>query len=83
MTRQPVVLKSREISDIELHQMLHAAVASGDILDIFFEQFEYHFLGQHDLGWKVSLNGSQYDSLVGYVASSCLHALACLYRQHP
>jgi hypothetical protein len=37
----------------------------------------------HDLGWTVSLNGSQYSSLAGYVASSCLHAIACLYRQRP
>jgi len=34
----------------------------------------------HNLGWAVSLNGSQYNSLAGSVASSCLHALACLYR---
>jgi hypothetical protein len=34
----------------------------------------------HNLGWAVSLNGLQYNSLANAIASSCLHALACLYR---
>jgi hypothetical protein len=34
----------------------------------------------HNLGWAVSLNGHQYTHLAKAVASSCLHALACLYR---
>jgi hypothetical protein len=34
----------------------------------------------HNLGWSVALNRSEYDRLAGYVASSCLHAVACLYR---
>jgi hypothetical protein len=37
------VLKSREIDDNELRQMLQTAVASGGTRDGFFEQFEYHF----------------------------------------
>jgi len=34
----------------------------------------------HDLGWNASLDTHTYNRLAGMVASSCLHALACLYR---
>jgi hypothetical protein len=34
----------------------------------------------HNLGWKVALDKSQYDLLARMIASSCLHAIACLYR---
>jgi hypothetical protein len=34
----------------------------------------------HDLGWNASLDVLTYNRLVGMVASSCLHAIACLYR---
>jgi hypothetical protein len=34
----------------------------------------------HNLGWQVSLTADQYNSLAAYVASSCLHAVARLYR---
>jgi hypothetical protein len=33
----------------------------------------------HNLGWNVALARSEYDRLASYVASSCLHAVACLY----
>jgi hypothetical protein len=35
---------------------------------------------EHNLGWQVSLTAKEYNSLAAYVASSCLHAIACLYR---
>lgn len=34
----------------------------------------------HNLGWKVALDKSQYDLVARMIASSCLHAIACLYR---
>jgi hypothetical protein len=34
----------------------------------------------HNLGWKVALNKSQYDLLGKMIATSCLHAIASLYR---
>ena len=34
----------------------------------------------HNLNWQVALGRQDYDMLAGYVASSCLHAIACLYR---
>lgn len=34
----------------------------------------------HNLGWQVLLNRSAYDGLAAYVATSCLHSIACLYR---
>jgi len=34
----------------------------------------------HDLGWEANLDRSQYDKLASMVASSFLHAIACLYR---
>lgn len=34
----------------------------------------------HNLGWGVSLNKSQYQRLFEMVASSCIHAIACLYK---
>lgn len=34
----------------------------------------------HNLGWKVSLSVAEYNSLAAYVASSCLHAVASLYK---
>ncbi len=34
----------------------------------------------HNLGWAVSITPSAYDALAAYVASSCLHAIASLYR---
>jgi hypothetical protein len=34
----------------------------------------------HDLGWNAPLDTSNYNKLAGLVASSCLHAIACLYR---
>jgi hypothetical protein len=34
----------------------------------------------HDMGWRASLDQSMYDSLTSMVASSCLHAITCLYR---
>ena len=34
----------------------------------------------HNLGWEAALNKSQYDLLAKMIATSCLHAIACLYR---
>ena len=34
----------------------------------------------HNLGWQVSLPTAGIEALAAYVASSCLHAIACLYR---
>jgi hypothetical protein len=34
----------------------------------------------HDLGWNAALDTATYNRLAGMVASSCLHAIACLYR---
>ena len=34
----------------------------------------------HNLGWKATLEKWQYDLLAKMIASSCLHAIACLYR---
>jgi hypothetical protein len=34
----------------------------------------------HNLSWMVSLDNNQYNQLAGYISSSCLHALACLYK---
>jgi hypothetical protein len=34
----------------------------------------------HNLGWQVSLSVPEYNKLAAYVASSCLHAIACLYK---
>jgi len=34
----------------------------------------------HNLGWGISLNKSQYQRLFEMVASSCIHAIACLYK---
>lgn len=34
----------------------------------------------HNLGWGVNLDKNQYSRLVRMVATSCLHAIACLYR---
>ena len=34
----------------------------------------------HNLGWQASLSSAEYNSLAAYVASSCLHAVACLYK---
>jgi hypothetical protein len=33
----------------------------------------------HDLGWVVAIDGNEYERLFRMVASSCLHAIACLY----
>jgi len=35
----------------------------------------------HNLGWEVNLDKIQYHRLFRMVAVSCLHAIACLYRQ--
>jgi hypothetical protein len=34
----------------------------------------------HDLGWEADFDRSKFDSLAAMVASSCLHAIASLYR---
>lgn len=34
----------------------------------------------HDLGWQTCLDLDTYNRLAAMVASSCLHAIACLYR---
>jgi len=34
----------------------------------------------HDLSWQVALSPSEYHRLFQMVATSCLHAIACLYR---
>jgi hypothetical protein len=34
----------------------------------------------HNLGWQVALSVPEYNKLAGYVASSCLHAIASLYK---
>jgi hypothetical protein len=34
----------------------------------------------HNLGWNAAFSSSQYNRLASMVASSCLHAIACLYR---
>lgn len=34
----------------------------------------------HNLGWQVSLDAPTYNSLAGYVATACLHAIVRLYR---
>lgn len=34
----------------------------------------------HDLGWNASLDTTTYNRLASMVSSSCLHAIACLYR---
>jgi hypothetical protein len=41
----PIVLRGREIDSSELRHMIHAAVASEDAGNVFFDQFEYHFAG--------------------------------------
>ena len=33
----------------------------------------------HNLGWNISINKLEYQRLFQMVASSCLHAIACLY----
>jgi hypothetical protein len=34
----------------------------------------------HDLGWEAAFDRSHFDRLASMIASSCLHAIACLYR---
>lgn len=35
----------------------------------------------HSLGWNTNINQNQYQELYLIIASSCLHVIACLWKQ--